>query len=499
MSSRPGARELAERVLDPGSWVSWDEPPRDPASVTGAYAEELAAARARTGLDEAVLTGEGRIHGRRVAVVACEFAFLAGSIGVAAAERLVLGIERATAERLPVVAAPTSGGTRMQEGTVAFLQMVKISAAVARHKAAGLPYLVYLRHPTTGGVLASWGSLGHLTAAEPGALVGFLGPRVYEALYGESFPTGVQVSENLFEHGLVDAVVSPEVLREVAATALEVLSARDGDLPEVPELPKEPLADLPAWESVQRSRRTDRPGVRALLRVAASDVTPLHGSGEGESEPGLLLALAKFGGAPCVVLGQDRRSQYAGRPLGPDALREARRGMRLAAELRLPLLTVVDTSGAALSEDAEERGLAGQIARCLAELAMLPAPTVSLILGEGSGGAALALVPADRVLCAQHGWLSPLPPEGASAIIHRTTERAPELADAQGVRSLDLLRNGIVDRIVAERPDAADEPGPFLARLGQALAHELGTLLRRPDEERLEARLERYRRLGLPN
>src|SRR4029453_18949584 len=130
---------------------------------------------------------------------------------------------RATAEGLPVVASPASGGTRMQEGTVAFLQMVKITAALAAHRAAGLPYLVYLRHPTTGGVFASFGSLGHVSAAQPGALIGFLGPRVYEALYGTPFPAGVQTAENLFRHGLVDAVVEPDQLRGIAIDALDIL------------------------------------------------------------------------------------------------------------------------------------------------------------------------------------------------------------------------------------------------------------------------------------
>ena len=144
-----------------------------------------------------------------MAVAASEFGFLGGSIGVAAGERLARAVERATAERLPLIALPASGGTRMQEGTVAFLQMVKITAAVTAHKAARLPYVVYLRHPTTGGVLASWASLGHLTLAEPGAFIGFLGPRVYQALHGAPFPGGVQTAENLHAHGLVDAVVSP--------------------------------------------------------------------------------------------------------------------------------------------------------------------------------------------------------------------------------------------------------------------------------------------------
>jgi acetyl-CoA carboxylase carboxyl transferase subunit beta len=490
------ALELVDLVLDDGSFGRWDAAPLA-VPADDAYAAELAAARERTGLDEAVVTGEGRINGRRVAVMATEFAFLAGSIGVAAAERLVQAVERATAEGLPLLAAPVSGGTRMQEGTVAFLQMVKISAAIAAHKSAGLPYLVYLRHPTTGGVLASWGSLGHVTVAEPGALVGFLGPRVYEALYGEPFPPGVQVAENLFARGLVDAVLPPQEVAAVLDRALTVLlSPREG-LPEVPELPLEDLPDVPAWESVTRSRRQDRPGVRRLLRYAASDVVPLNGTGEGEADPGLLIALARFGGAPCVVLGQDRRGQTSESPLGPAALREARRGMRLARELRLPLVTVIDTPGAALSKEAEEGGLAGEIARSLAELVTLDAPTISLLLGQGTGGGALALVPADRVVAAQHAWLSPLPPEGASAIVHRDVEHAAEMADKQGVRSLDLLRAGIVDRVVAEHPDAADEPEDFCRRVGQVLQHHLVRLLEADPRQRYADRLARYRRLGV--
>jgi acetyl-CoA carboxylase carboxyl transferase subunit beta len=489
------AWRLLELVLDEGSWESWDAPIRDPDPLAPAYAAELAEARARTGLQESVISGAGRLRGRRVAVVACEFEFLAGSIGVAAAERLVSAVERATDEGLPLLAAPVSGGTRMQEGTVAFVQMIKISAAIAGHRAAGLPYLVYLRHPTTGGVFASWGSLGHVTVAEPGALIGFLGPRVYEALYDAPFPSDVQRAENLYRHGLVDNVLPPEEVAEITDRALRVLCAPRRGFHAATPLPEEPVVDTPAWESIERSRRPERPGVRRLLRLAAADVVPMHGTQEGESAPGLILALARFGAAPAVVLGQDRRGQTEA-PLGPGALRAARRGMRLARELHLPLVTVIDTPGAALSREAEEGGLAGEIARCLAELATLEAPTLCVLLGPGTGGGALALLPADRVVCAEHAWLSPLPPEGASAIVHRTVDRAPDMAAAQGVRSRDLLASGIVDRIVAERPDAADEPEAFLGRLATVLEHELEGLLARDDGQRLADRRRRFRRLG---
>ncbi|SPM30867.1 acetyl-CoA carboxyl transferase, partial [Mycobacterium terramassiliense] len=492
--TRTTTGQLLDAVLDEGSFVSWDSAPLA-VPVSDSYALELADARAATGRDEAVLTGEGRISGRRVAVVVCEFDFLGGSIGVAAAERITAAVERATADRLPLLASPSSGGTRMQEGTVAFLQMVKIAAAVTLHKRAHLPYLVYLRHPTTGGVFASWGSLGHITVAEPGALIGFLGPRVYELLYGEPFPAGIQTAENLQRHGVIDGVVPLGELRRTVERALRVIADPPEPLPD-PE-PPEPTPEVPAWDSVVASRRPDRPGVGVLLRHGATDCVLLSGTGGGEAAT-TLLALARFNGQPTVVLGQQRGpggSEMGG--VGPAALREARRGMALAAELRLPLVLLIDAAGPALSAEAEEDGLAGQIAQCLAELVTLETPTVSVLLGQGSGGPALAMVPADRVLAALHGWLAPLPPEGASAIVFRDTAHAPELAGAQGIRSADLLASGIVDAIVPEHPDAADEPVEFSQRLSRAIAAEVRALRETPPAERLDARLRRYRRIGL--
>lgn len=496
--SRTGARQFFDAILDDGSFRSWDGPPLEVA-VTDAYRAELADATLRTGLDESVLTGEGTVSGRRVAVLACEFDFLAGSIGVAAAERITASVQRATALGLPLIASPSSGGTRMQEGTVAFLQMVKIAAAVELHKKAHLPYLVYLRHPTTGGVFASWGSLGHLTAAEPGALIGFLGPRVYEHLYGEPFPEGVQTAEHLFAHGVIDSVVPLDKLRGVVDRVLTVVT----DPPDPVICARKSAAsaenraqitDNPAWDSVEASRRADRPGVDYLLAHGATDRVLLSGTGRGESGT-TLLALARFGGQPAVVVGQRR---VIGGLVGPRALREARRGMTLAAGLQLPLVLVIDTAGPALSQQAEEDGLAGEIALCLAELVTLDTPTVSVLLGQGSGGPALAMVPADRVLAAQHGWLAPLPPEGASAIVYRDVDHAPELAAAQGIRSLDLLKAGIVDVIVPENPDAADDPVGFTERMSSAIAAELHTLHTVPAAQRLGVRLQRYRRIGVP-
>ncbi len=474
----PGALELIEANVDPGSWRSWDLPipegDHDPE-----YEKTLLRARERAGTDESVITGQARIRGHDVALVVSEFRFLGGSIGRDAARRIVTAVRRATAQRLPLIAATASGGTRMQEGTPAFVTMVDISRAIVDHKAAGLPYLVFLRHPTTGGVFASWGSLGHVTVAEPGALIGFLGPSVYEALNGQPFPPGVQVAENLVAKGVIDAVVAPAQLGAVAAKALALLAGplRAATTSEAAqgETTDGGLALPPAdpWASIQFSRHPDRPGVRELLRIGATDVLALSGTGAGEPGRGMLCALARIQAIPCVVVGQDRRAQARQGPLAPDDLRAARRGMHIAQQLRRPLVCVVDTPGARLSVEAEERALAGEIARCLADLVQLTVPTVSVLLGEGCGGGALALLPGRARIAAEHAWLSPLPPEGASMILYGHTELAADTARRQRVSSHELLADGVVRAVVPEPVPAHENPGDFCRRVSAAIGAQL--------------------------
>ncbi|MFF4342534.1 carboxyl transferase domain-containing protein [Kitasatospora sp. NPDC001540] len=506
------ARQLLDLLVDPGTFRSWDEP------VTTEYADPdyrdaLARARERTGLDEAVLTGRALLDGRPVALVACEFGFLGGSIGVATAERITRAVERATAERLPLLALPVSGGTRMQEGSAAFLCMVRVTAAVHAHRSAGLPYLTYLRNPTMGGVFASWGTLGHLVLAEPGARLGFLGPRVYEELRGEPLPPAVQRAETLAAHGRLDAIVPPERLRTFLARALGILTARP-DSAALPTSAAPPLSrsvvdvpavsapsvdvstvdvsavDVPAvdaWESVLLSRRPDRLSALELLHHTAESFLPLDG------DSALVRGLALIGGQPVMVVAQQRRGADEPQlPVTAADLRAVRRQAQIAEELGLPLLTVVDTTGAELSVEAELDGVALEIAHCLTTLVGLRTPVLAVLLGQGSGGGALALLPADRVLAAQHAWLAPLPPEGASAIVHRDGEHAPQLARAQGITATDLTATGLVDLVVPETSDPAD----LRERLAAAVTTALAELVRLPDAERLAARAARNRCLG---
>ncbi|MFD7577545.1 carboxyl transferase domain-containing protein [Kitasatospora sp. NPDC059817] len=505
------ARQLIGLLVDPGAFQGWDEPPTDPPAGPPAdpgYRASLDRARARTGLDEAVLTGAGLVGGRPVALVASEFGFLGGSIGVATAERITRAVERATAERLPLLALPVSGGTRMQEGSAAFLCMLRITAAVQAHRAAGLPYLTYLRNPTMGGVFASWGTLGQLVFAEPGARLGFLGPRVYEELRGVELPPDVQRAETLAGRGLVDAVVPPQELRELVRRTLAVLattapapgSADAGGTgapgpDHTPDPTPDKTAEHPdAWDSVRRTRRPDRPGTRELLRHTAEELVLLDAPGGRDGA--LVRALAVLGGRPVLVVGQQRQTPEHERPFTAADLRAVRRTARVAEQLGLPLVTVVDTAGAELSAQAELDGIAVEIAHCLTTLLALRTPVLAVLLGQGSGGGALALLPADRVLAAGHAWLAPLPPEGASAIVHRDGGHAAELARSQGIGAGHLAEVGLVDEVVEERPDAADEPEAFCARLGRAVGAALGGLAALPEPDRLTARALRHRRLG---
>ena len=495
--------ELIRTVCDGGTFVPWVFEGIEDPGAGQSYVGELAAARERTGNDESVLVGEGTIGGHRVALILSDFDFLAGSVGTRACRLVVGALERARELRLPVFASPSSGGTRMQEGTPAFVLMVDVAAAVQRLRDEGSPVVVWLRNPTTGGVMATWGSLGTITIGEPGALAGFLGPRVFEMLNGKPFPAGVQRTENLAAHGVIDQVVARDDLPDYLARALAVCAGHHpGQTPSL-RRSSSPETGAPRgfagidesavdpWDAILSTRDPNRPGVRELLATAC-DVTELHGTGEGERSEAVVLALARFGSRPCVLIGQDRAAQAAGALINPAALRTARRGIAIAAELGLPIVTVIDTAGAELSAQAEESALAGEIARSLATLTTTTVPTLSVLLGMGCGGGALALLPADRVLAAQRAWLSPLPLEGASVIRHRTPERAPQMARDQQVVATVLAARGIVDVIVPEYPDAAQESGAFIERVSTAIAQELGELRCRTSKDRLRDRRVRY-------
>jgi acyl-CoA carboxylase subunit beta len=506
VASSQRALDRIALVADEETLEPWDEElvSSDPLGFRDRepYRERLRIAAERTGRHESVLTGRVTVHGQPLVVIAAEVGFLGGSIGVASGERVKHAIERAAADGLPVLAMTASGGSRMQEGTLALAQMAKLAGAIRRYRDAAGLYLVYLMHPTTGGVLASWGSLGTVTWAMPGALIGFGGPRVVELLTGKAMPPDVQRAENLLQRGLIDDVVFPADLRARVSAILAVEAARHRPArgPLAPAHPRDSVACGDPWTSVRHARDPARPEARELLQAWATDLTLLRGDGIGGGDDCACLAgIGLLFGIPAVVLAHNRDRERHGpaRP-GPGAYRKARRAIALADQLRLPLVTIVDTPGAEMSVTAEEGGLSAEIARCLSDMSAAASPTVAVLLGEGGSGGALAFLLADRVVCAEHASLAVIIPEGASAILYRTTERASELAASQGGASWELKRFGIADVVVPERTSADREPEAFVARLGAVVEHELRQILLQDPEARLAARQRRYQDIGNP-
>lgn len=494
--SRIAVSALIDELVDDGTFEEWESPRRnlDSRSVEPGdeYAAELAKARQATGRDESIVTGTGTVNGKALVLIFGDFDFLAGSVGQVSCQLVIDAFARASDLGLPVFASPSSGGTRMQEGTAAFVLMADVAAAVRRFRSTGNCLTVWLRNPTTGGVMATWGSLGTVTFGEPGALTGFLGPRVYQELNGKPFPANVQTSENLAEHGVIDGVVALADLRSMVDNILSVVANGAGSSPaSLSVIESQPNTPDP-WECVERTRDEARATSAALIRANLSNETRLSGTTQGERSEAVSLSLGCWLGVPAVVVAQDRAAQRDGSHLNPAALRTARRGFAVAQELGLPVISVVDTAGAELSVEAEESALAGEIARCLADLTTLAVPTVSVLLGMGCGGGALAMLPADKVVSLEYGWVSPLPLEGASIIRYRTPDRAADMARSQEVAAWQLAERGIVDVVVAEESALESEPTELMSRLGLAVAEQLRGLLDLDQGERLAIRNSRY-------
>ncbi len=403
--------------------------------------------------DESVVTGRTEHY----AFAEGRFDVMGGSMGAVHGEKVVRAFRRAAEERLPMVILPASGGARMQEGMVSLIQMARTSSAATAHGRAGLISLAWMQSPTTGGVYASYASLADLRAAAPGATIGFAGPRVVEMTTGTRLPEGSHTAESALEQGLIDAVTG-----DGAGWIESALGLRDTKL-----APRRfggvfgnTAIDDSAWGNVQQARLPFRAsGIDWAARLCSS-WTELAGT-----DPVVRAGLATLEGGRLVVLAMDRHAAD-GRPQ-PAGYRLAQRAIALAGRLSLPLLTLVDTPGADPSAYSEADGIAGEIARTFGAMAELPTTSVSVCVGEGGSGGALALAHADRLLIQEHAVFSVIAPEGAAAILERDASKAPELAARLKLTSADLLGLGIVDAVVPE-PDPAALRTAIVAALSSA-------------------------------
>nr|AFU65907.1 DacP3 [Dactylosporangium sp. SC14051] len=514
-------RRLAT-LFDPGSVRQADiaVADTDPLGFTDAlpYPRRREDARRRTGLTEAAVVVSGTVEGAPVVAAVMDFRFMGGSMGAAVGDLVAGAADLALCERTPLLLVTCSGGARMQEGAVSLMQLARTSEAMGRLDAAGILTVSLVTDPTFGGVAASFATLADVIIAEPGARLGFAGPRVIEQTIRRPLPAGFQTAEFLHGRGLIDLVCPRGRLRPTLRRVLALggpPSARRNPRPVEPAGTAPPgdagglvtdPADLPErdpWHSVRLARDIARPGVADFAARAFADVQELHGDRLSKDCPAIFGGLARLGRTTVLLLGTRKghtAAELAAHDFGmasPAGYRKVARLLRLAAKLGVPVVALVDTPGAYPGVEAEQDGQAYAIADCLRLMAGLPVPVVTVIAGEGGSGGALALSVADRVLMFADAVYCVISPEGCAAILWNSAAQAPRAAAAMRVGARDLLRLGVVDAVIPEPPGGTQADHQAAADLlRDAVTRQLAELSHIPRADLPGLRADRFRRFA---
>lgn len=509
------AKTRIKMVADKGSFTEWctglaNSNPLDYPE----YEEKIAQVQAKTHLEEAVRIGEAKIDGQRVVLGVCDARFLMGSMGHVVGEKITQSFERATQERLPVILFCCSGGARMQEGIISLMQMAKTSAAIKRHSEAGLLYIPVLTDPTTGGVTASFAMLGDIILAEPGALIGFAGPRVIAQTIGQKLPEGFQRSEFLVEHGIIDGIVRRENLKKTLSNLVKLHQRNKGycqflriSLPEENKEEKKSRKrkkekEMTAWEKVEAARDSKRLTSLDYIETIFDSFMELHGDRAFRDDGAVVGGLAVLDGQPVTVIGvqkgrntKDNITRNFGMP-SPEGYRKALRLMKQAEKFNRPVICFIDTPGAFCGIEAEERGQGEAIARNLLEMSDLKVPVLSIVIGEGGSGGALALGVANEVWMMENATYSILSPEGFASILWKDSKKAKEAAEVMKITAKDLLELGIVEQVIPEDIPACRDN---LEELSKDMKSRMMEFLEKAEgmsgEELAAQRYERFRKM----
>ena len=539
---RMPAQKRIEFLTEADSFEEWDTglSTENPLHMIG-YPDKIKALQDKTKLDEAVITGKARIGENEVALMVMDGRFLMASMGEVVGEKIARGVERATKEKLPVIIFTCSGGARMQEGMTSLMQMAKTSAALKRHSDAGLLYITVLTDPTTGGVTASFAMLGDIILAEPKALIGFAGPRVIEQTIHKKLPKGFQRSEFLLKHGFIDKIVERKDMKTVLEQILTmhrlttkhsgivkntgVVSEIKTDLNTVnPSSKREDVqavsnknagksrkqklslaqkkraGEKTAWERVLTSREKDRPVGEDYIYGLFEEFIEFHGDRNFGDDAAICGGIAYFQGKPVTVIAQMKGKSTAeniARNFGmpePEGYRKALRLMKQAEKFHRPIICFVDTPGAFCGMEAEERGQGEAIARNLYEMSALKTPILSVLIGEGGSGGALAMAVADEVWILENAVYSILSPEGYAAILWKDGSQAARAAKAMKLTSYDLYKAGFVEKNI---PDTEIYTLDSIINVFDNLEENISVFLKNSksmtEEERVEQRYQRFR------
>ena len=542
---RVHAYRRIEMIADENSFEEWDMDlqTENPLDYKG-YEEKIEKLQEKTGLREAVVTGKATILGQPAVLAVCDGRFMMASMGEIVGEKITRAVERATRQELPVIIFACSGGARMQEGIVSLMQMAKTSAALKRHSDAGLLYISVLTDPTTGGVTASFAMLGDIILAEPKALIGFAGPRVIEQTIGQKLPKGFQRSEFLLEHGFIDQIVERPKMRETLGRILEFhgkvqtdiedtidktageTASQTGDqavdratgkmvskttvhtADKIKSNDSEDIVDMAqtqkinAWDRVLLSRRKNRPVGSDYIRMLFQDFTEFHGDRLYGDDPAIIGGIAYFKERPVTVIAQEKGTNTKENIMrnfampSPEGYRKALRLMKQAEKFHRPVICFVDTPGAFCGLEAEERGQGEAIARNLYELSGLKTPVLSIVIGEGGSGGALALAVADEVWMLENSIYSILSPEGFASILWKDSTKAKEAAKVMKLTADDLKKMGVIE-CVLEEPEqyTVQTMKPVADQLRGKVEAFIENYEQMPEQKLTEHRYQRFRKM----
>jgi acyl-CoA carboxylase subunit beta len=497
------ARERVALLADAGSFHETHRSLTsiDPISFSGqaSYRQRVYEEERRTGLIDAIITGSASVQGHPLVLAVIDFRFFGGSIGCVVGEKLTLAFELAARKKRPMLVVVASGGTRMQEGLLSLAQVAKSAAAAARLGPAGVPFVSLLANPTIGAAYAGFVNLSDIILAEPGAILGYATTRAVEEASGGPLPPEAHTAESHLAHGLIDQIVARIQQRDLLAVLLDMLASRYRLMAAADQQPAPPRASSPPpWNTVQLARHAARPSAREYIQRMTSNFIELHGDRQHGDDAAVVCGLGQLDGETVVLLGQERHHADArDGMIRPEGFRKACRAMQLAAKLRLPLINLVDTPGAAMDLGAEEQGLGNALAACLATAATLPVPSLAAVIGEGGSEAALAFSVANRLLMMEHAIFTPVSPEVAASILYRDRGRAETAAQALRLTAGDCLALRIADGIIPEPATGAHQDHEEAARaLKAALLRELSQIQTLPPKRLVQDRYRKLRAIG---
>ena len=470
------------------------------------YDEKIKSDQFRTGLNEAVVSGTAKINGEDIIIIALDFGFLGGSMGLIVGEKVALAYELAAKKNFPVITIINSGGTRIQEGVISLMQMSKTVSAANLLKSSKIPMITILCNPSTGQTMSSFATLSDIIIGEPGAKIGYSS---YRKLKNKNLDDSKNqyTSEEFLTNGFIDLVVSRDELKYKISVLISILKPKYSYKSKKLKIIKNKNIKFNnALESLKISRNIDRPKSSIYINNIFSEFIELHGDRIGNDDNSVIIGIGKIVNEPFILVAQERRvitksnnnvSRNYNNKIMPSGFRKANRALKLAEKFKIPCLCLVDAVYPELSLKSEYSGLAYSISELLSNKLSLETPILSIIIGEGGSETALAFSIADSIMMQKNSIFTPLSPEEAAKIRLGDSRKVKEISTMMRFTSEDCLKLGIIDRVIDEPNEGSHQNHLESSKLLQeGIIEELSLIKNVYPKTLAKRRANKFRKMG---